>query len=106
MAASRSNVIALVNAIRVTLGFRQEHFFADAKITASVSWLHNSAFLEMAHSMSGVGPKFLDQAYWARAVSFFLLSVLSVCVCWLYLVFNILDDIPMQYALVALKVAL
>ena len=46
MAASRSDVIAFVNAIRVTLGFRQEHFFTDAKVAVSVSWLYDSAFLE------------------------------------------------------------
>ena len=46
MAASCSDVIAFVNAIRVTLGFRQKHFFTDSKVAVSVSWLHNSAFLE------------------------------------------------------------
>ena len=46
MAASRSDVIAFVNAIRVTLGSCQEHFFTDAQVPVSVSWLHNPAFLE------------------------------------------------------------
>ena len=44
MAASRSDVIALVDTVGVVLGSRKKHFFADTEVAASVAWLHDFAF--------------------------------------------------------------
>ena len=46
MAASRSDVIALVDTVGVVLGSRKKHFFADTEVAVSVAWLHDFAFFE------------------------------------------------------------
>ena len=95
MAASCSDVIAFVDAIRVTLGSRQEHFFTDAKVAVSVSWLYDSAFLEDGPFNVRCWAEFLRPGVFGKG-GIVLPAFSSECVRMLVKsCFEHFDDIPM-----------